>query len=414
MKLTYCRSTQQIILGALLLWGCGKPKTVLKTPLDMGKPIVLHDGGSDTNAHPIDAGSDEAIGGDDMEVVQGDDMEIVQGQDMNVVHRDMAIRDSAMTHDLPPPPSVDGGACIVVNSWPGLRPFGRFDSVVTRVASADTASGASTQLLIEDWQAMGETYPKMANFSGSDTYANCEVCAIVAACDSSSVCIYQYLAQAGAATVTRADRHEKTGRMTATATNLKLIEWDFSRAVDAPVPGGKCYEIASASFDVTWNRCAPVINEVQTAGASAGDEFVEIHNPCGGSVDLTGWKLVYRSASNSSGSDSTLLSLTQSIAAGGYLLLGGVSFSGTADAQFGRGVGLAAGGGAVGLRSPAGDLVDSVSYGTLTAPNDLTEGAPASAPPASQSIARKPNGTDTDHNNSDFVIAATPTPKAAN
>ncbi len=410
MKSQCVRLTQPIILGAMLFCGCAKSgKTPLKVSLDMAKPNVLHDGSVDTGliSHPVDAGSDEAIG--------GDDMEIVQGKDMKVVHRDMAIRDSAMTHDMPPPPSIDGGACVVVDSWPGLRPLGEYSPIemVTWAASADTSSGASTQLLIEDWQTMGETHPKMASFSG-DTYTSCEVCAIVAACDSSRVCTYQYLAQAGAATVTRADRNAKTGKMTATATNLKLVEWDFSMAVDAPVPGGKCYEIASASFDVTWNRCAPVINEVQTAGASAGDEFVEIHNPCIGSIDLTGWKLVYRSASNSGGSDSTLLSLTQNIAAGGYLLLGGVSFSGTADAQFGRGVGLAAGGGAVGLRNPAGDLVDSVSYGTLTAPNDLTEGAPASAPPASQSIARKPNGTDTDHNNSDFVIAATPTPKAAN
>src|SRR5690348_2335007 len=39
-----------------------------------------------------------------------------------------------------------------------------------------------------------------------------------------------------------------------------------------------------------------VINEVQVAGASASDEWIELYNPCSNDVDLTGARIVYRAA----------------------------------------------------------------------------------------------------------------------
>src|SRR5439155_16883794 len=52
-------------------------------------------------------------------------------------------------------------------------------------------------------------------------------------------------------TVTRADQDPNNGRMKATLTNVKLVEWDFT--ADAPVAGGRCIIINTDSFDVPWS-----------------------------------------------------------------------------------------------------------------------------------------------------------------
>lgn len=155
-----------------------------------------------------------------------------------------------------------------------------------------------------------------------------------------------------------------------------------------------------------------VINEVQVGGASsAGDEFIELYNPCPIAIDLAGSTLVYRSAAGTS--DVVIINLTKSIAAGGYLLVTGPTFpdGGTPDQSYGSGR-LAAAGGGVGIRDGAQLLVDSVGYGTAT--NAFVERAAAPAPPGGQSIARTPNGSDTDRNDVDFAVAATPTPRQPN
>ena len=155
-----------------------------------------------------------------------------------------------------------------------------------------------------------------------------------------------------------------------------------------------------------------VVNELKTGSAtSASDEFVELYNPCATAIDLTGSSLVYRSAAGTT--DVLILQLDKPIGAGGYYLVAGPTYSngGTPDQTYGAGHFLATGGG-VGLRDAAQTLVDSVGYGTAT--NAFVEGAAAPAPPSGESIARTPNGTDTNHNDADFAVATTPTPRAAN
>jgi hypothetical protein len=155
-----------------------------------------------------------------------------------------------------------------------------------------------------------------------------------------------------------------------------------------------------------------VVNEVKTgSAASASDEFIELYNPCAMAVDLTGFSIVYRSAAGVT--DVVVINLTKTIAAGGWLLIAGPTYSngGTPDQTYGVGR-LAAAGGGVGVRDGAQLLVDSVGYGTAT--NAFVEGAAGTAPPNGQSIARTPNGNDTNHNDADFAVATTPTPRAAN
>jgi hypothetical protein len=159
--------------------------------------------------------------------------------------------------------------------------------------------------------------------------------------------------------------------------------------------------------------CVPVINELQAASATAtGDEWIELYNPCTTAINLNGWKIDYRSAANNNGG--TLVTLTQSIPVGGYLLFVGPMYTGSATKDGTLSNGIAQSGGAVGLLTPNDVRADSVSFDMLTTVNDFTEGTPAKNPPKGQSIGRHPDGTDTENNNSDFQVYTTPTPRMAN
>jgi hypothetical protein len=160
------------------------------------------------------------------------------------------------------------------------------------------------------------------------------------------------------------------------------------------------------------------INEFMTGTTgSAGNEFVEVANVGTASVDVGGFRLVYRSASGTSDVALATIPAGTTIAAGGYYLFGGGSYSGAPAADQSFSFGLAATGGGVGLRDAAGTLVDSVGYGDSTT-NAFVEGSPAAAPAATAapgtSAARLPNGHDTGDNSVDFGAATPPTPKASN
>jgi lamin tail-like protein len=155
-----------------------------------------------------------------------------------------------------------------------------------------------------------------------------------------------------------------------------------------------------------------LINEVKTGGsASVSDEFIEIYNRCALSLDLTGWKLIYRSAAGTT--DVIVVTMTKPIAGSGYYLIASAAYSNSAtpDQTYAAGH-LAAAGGGLALRDPNGVNVDSMGYGTAS--NAFVQGAPAPAPPVDQSTARTPNGANTNNNAVDFKIATTPTPRAAN
>ena len=155
-----------------------------------------------------------------------------------------------------------------------------------------------------------------------------------------------------------------------------------------------------------------VINEIQTGGSSGTDEFIELRNRCAGAVELTGARLVYRSANASGASDTTTLAiLGGTLAAGGYLVAAGGGFAGNAQVRP-LASGLSASAGAVGLRDSAGALVDSVGWGATS--NPLVEGTAAAAPPAGRSIARSADSADSNQNAADFTVDPSPSAGAAN
>ena len=159
-----------------------------------------------------------------------------------------------------------------------------------------------------------------------------------------------------------------------------------------------------------------MVNELMVAtNQSASYEFVEIYNPCSSSIDLTGWKLLYRAAAGTT--DTTIYTWASgSVASQKYVLLAGSGFTGTANPDGTLSNGLAKAGGGVALRDAQSTIVDSVGYGTAT--NAFIEGTVAPVPPTTDapgnSISRTPNGKDTGDNGVDFQVSTTPTPKAQN
>jgi hypothetical protein len=180
---------------------------------------------------------------------------------------------------------------------------------------------------------------------------------------------------------------------------------------------------APPAFYGDGGQCGPKVNEVQTSvsgGTGSGYyEFVELYNPCP-DFYLDGWSVVYRSASNTSaanGNDSTTLYSFGHVlfASAHYLVLGGQTFPGPADAPL-SGPGIADDG-SVGIRDPQSRLVDSVAFGAVDPANAFIENTAATKAPRvgapGMSIQRRPDGWDTNDNAADFT-AASPTPGAAN
>ncbi|MET1019155.1 MAG: lamin tail domain-containing protein [Microterricola sp.] len=164
-------------------------------------------------------------------------------------------------------------------------------------------------------------------------------------------------------------------------------------------------------------NAAMSVNELMTGVTGAAtDEFVEIVNTGTAAADLSGWKLVYRSAAGMS--DVVLATVPDgtSLATGGFYLFGGAGYVSGPAADQSYSTSIAATGGGVGIRDADGNLVDSVGWGTAT--NAFIEGTVAAAPGTTEapgtSIGRLPDGDDTNDNAADFVVDDSPTPKGSN
>jgi hypothetical protein len=177
-----------------------------------------------------------------------------------------------------------------------------------------------------------------------------------------------------------------------------------------------------AGGGVCAGSTAVMINEVDydTAGGDNGNEWVELYNASGASVDISGWKL--QAGTSSYGTIFTFPAAT-SIAATSYVVVGGSNVGG---ATFNSGTALNMGNAgasadAVRLVTDLDVVIDSVVYGAPQANSDnwlddcgnvATSYAPGVGF-SSEVIARSPNGVDTNLG-SDFVVTGTATLGGAN
>lgn len=120
-----------------------------------------------------------------------------------------------------------------------------------------------------------------------------------------------------------------------------------------------------------------VINEVAYADASTDDEeFVELYNPTGAAVNVTGWTVALFNGSNNREYGS--VTLTGSIAAGGYLVVTGNGSTITpSDASFSGNIQNGGPDGVALVDGPlaTGSLVDFVTYDGAFSPADLLDSA---------------------------------------
>ena len=181
-----------------------------------------------------------------------------------------------------------------------------------------------------------------------------------------------------------------------------------------------------------------VISEMQAAGQSVDDEFIEIYNPTNAAVSLRGYSVQYISgkATTTEGADREIFADTAAVAAHGFFLLArnGGSFATRADVSYdGFSLSGSATGGIVVLTRATGTIdglgdsaiVDMLAYGAPALAID--DAAPL--PPAGQSIERKSlesgtcheaknasefsgNGCNTDNAVLDFDVRQTPKPQS--
>ncbi len=165
---------------------------------------------------------------------------------------------------------------------------------------------------------------------------------------------------------------------------------------------------------VAWPPSTLVVSEVQTGGASASDEFVEVANQGSALVDLVGLEVVYATSSGSTVTRKATWSGSMPLDPGRRILLANAAgvHATLADATYSGG--FAATGGAVALRVVGGAAIDAIGWGTRRTRS--SRGSAAAAPSAGSSLERAPggpsgNGADTNDNSVDWFVQDAPSPQ---
>lgn len=148
-----------------------------------------------------------------------------------------------------------------------------------------------------------------------------------------------------------------------------------------------------------------IINEFTTRGPNGTyDEFVELYNPTNSDVDMSGWKLQYKSATGDSWQSKVGSGMTGMIKFGRFFLLASKSYSlgVTPDYLHTANWGLADSGGHLRIIDSNGSVIDKVGWGNANEP----EGSAAPALEENKSLDRVSLTADTDNNANDFILVS--------
>jgi hypothetical protein len=172
------------------------------------------------------------------------------------------------------------------------------------------------------------------------------------------------------------------------------------------------------SEKLSANTSSIVINEIEVAGLTANDEFIELYNTTLKPVDISTWSIQYKGGGGANYYKKNFVSGSV-IPARGYFLVahgGSGNYSGTAAYDMSWSQALSSAGGTIffvdnqTLLANGSDaaIIDKVGYGVTTEFEILA----AIKPAANQSIERK-KFQDTNNNNEDFALAASLSPTAS-
>lgn len=152
-----------------------------------------------------------------------------------------------------------------------------------------------------------------------------------------------------------------------------------------------------------------VINEVFEDSQSE-DEWVELFNNTSGPIDVSGWTV-------NDNSDADIFPSVSPIPAGGYAIVVPVSSTATVPASAVKiqlidaiGGGLAQGGDKLELKNLSSTTIDALSWGSN---HDIFSSPALGAPSNNKTLARDPNGFDTD-SATDWITNADPSIGVAN
>ncbi|MBI2005239.1 MAG: lamin tail domain-containing protein, partial [Candidatus Aenigmarchaeota archaeon] len=152
-----------------------------------------------------------------------------------------------------------------------------------------------------------------------------------------------------------------------------------------------------------------IINEFTTRGPNGSyDEFTELYNPTNNDINITGWKLQYKSALGDTWQSKVGSGITGIIKSRSFFLLASKSYSlsTTPDYLHTANWGLADTGGHLRIIDLNSTVIDKVGWGDANEP----EGFAAPSLEEGKSLERKSLTTDTNNNSNDFILIA-PTPR---
>jgi hypothetical protein len=165
-----------------------------------------------------------------------------------------------------------------------------------------------------------------------------------------------------------------------------------------------------------------VISEIQTAGGTTTDEFVELYNPTEFNVDVTGWRLAKRTAGSLGflPEESNLVDSfpSMTINAHGHLLIAHENYDGTVPEDITYALNSITSNTTIVLYQPNNNNLESIAAPGFSIV-DLVglgnamdkETAATGNPPVGTSKERKNSGQDTDNNNVDFAARTLPDPQ---
>ncbi len=190
-------------------------------------------------------------------------------------------------------------------------------------------------------------------------------------------------------------------------------------ATDTPSPTSSATPTLTPTNTMTSTPVAPshlVISEFRTRGLNgAGDEFVEIFNPNGAAVNISGWKI--KKSSGCGTSISTLVTITTGVVlqAGGHYLVAATGSSLTIAADQAFSPGIADEGGIALVMADGVSIVDQAGMCNSTQYLEGVNLAPLSGN-SDQSYARNPSGPasgcyDVNNNASDFSLISPAVPQ---